>query len=285
MEIVKPQTTEPEPIPKSILDARIEAQKLRTLYNDDPRQQSFRALITGETGSGKTYLLRTARKPVHIDSFDPGGTLGLQDEIVKGNIVVDTRYEREDREHPTMFREWVKNFEHRVRSKYFESFGTYCLDSSTLWAESIMNHVLLQDNRPGTAPKFTRDYVPQKVQIQNCMRRILDLPCDVIVTGHLQGVFESKVVEGEEVRVLTGMRYMTTGQGMILIPLMFDELWVSISKERGSGTEYKLVTSKYQLYQAKTRIGAGKFSTLENPDIKELLKKCGRNIEDKPKLF
>lgn len=268
-----------------LLDARLEAEKLKKIYQNDPRMNSFRVLVTGETGTGKTHLLRTARKPIHIDSFDPGGTLVLRDLIQIGDVVADTEYENEDAEAPFAYTAWSRKLEQRIKGKYFDSFGTYCLDSSTLWAMAIMNQVLKEDKRPGTAPKFTRDYVPQKVKIQNSMRKVLNLPCDVIITGHLQGVFESKIVEGEEVRILTGMRYMTTGQGVIILPLMFDELWTTLAKEKGSGTEYQLLTAKHGLYQAKTRIGRGVFSTFETPNIKELLKKAHWPSDDKPKLY
>lgn len=268
-----------------LLDARIESEKLRKLYANDEKQSSFRLLLTGETGTGKTNILRTARRPVHIDSFDPGGTKPLRDLILKGDIVADTIYESENRESPSMFREWSRTFEGRVRGKYFESFGTYVLDSSTLWAESIMNWILGAANIAGQAPRFTKDYTPQKVQINNWMKRILDLPCDVIVTGHLQGVYESKIIDSEEVRVLTGMRYMTTGQGAIIIPLLFDELWVTDAREKGTGTEYSVITAKYKLFQAKTRIGREKFNTIEKPDIKYLLEKAGWASKDKEKLY
>lgn len=270
--------------PRPILDARIEAEKLRTKYSSDPRQQSFRVLVMGESGTGKTHLLRTARRPVHVDSFDPGGTLVLRDLITKGDIVADTMYELEDRINPTMFSEWQRTFESRVRNKYFESFGTYALDSSTMWSEAIMNHVLKKANIAGEAPRFTKDYVPQKVQIQNWMQRILTLPCDVVVTGHLEGDYESRIIEGEEVRVLTGYKYMTTGKGSIIIPLLFDEQWTTFAEEKGTGTVYTVLTSKWRLYRARTRIGRGVFDTHEKPDIRYLLKKCGWPTSDKPSL-
>ena len=272
-----------------ILDARIEVERLRTRYAADPRQQSFRVLVTGESGTGKTHLLRTARRPVHIDSFDPGGTLVLHDLIERGHIVVDTIYETEDRTDSTMFREWARNFEQRVKSKYFESFGTYALDSSTMWSEAIMNWILKEAKRTGTAPLWAHDYVPQKVEIQNWMRRILSLPCDVVVTGHLEGIYEAIILhrglkDQETVKVLTGYKYMTTGKGAVIIPLLFDEQWTTFAEEKGTSTEYKMITSKWGLYRARTRIGRGVFDTFEKPDIKLLLKKAGWPTEDKEKL-
>ena len=279
-----------EPAQKQFLDARIEAEKLRTKYTSDPRLQSFRVLVTGEGKTGKTHLLRSARRPVHIDSFDPGGTLVLRDLIAKGDIIADTVYELEDREKPTAFREWCRTFEQRVRSKYFESIGTYSLDSSTMWADAIMNWVLDAAKIAGKAPRWAHDYIPQKVEIQNWMRRILSLPCDIVVTGHLDGIYEATVLnrgskDEETVQVLTGYKYMTTGKGAVIIPLMFDEHWTTFAEEKGLGTEYKLLTAKWKLYRAGTRIGRGVFSTFEVPDIKALLKKAGWPTNDKAKLY
>ena len=273
-----------------ILDARIEADKLRTKYISDPRLNSFRVLVTGESKTGKTHLLRTARRPVHIDSFDPGGTLVLRDLIAKGDIVADTVYENEDRTEPTMFREWCRTFEQRMRGKYFESIGTYSLDSSTMWADAIMNWVLSSANIAGKSPRWAHDYVPQKVEIQTWMRRILTLPCDVVVTGHLDGIYEAVMLhrgskDEETVQVLTGYRYMTTGKGAVIIPLLFDEQWTTFAEEKGQNTEYSLLTARWKLYRAGTRIGRGVFNTHEKPDIKELLKKAGWPTNDKAKLY
>lgn len=272
-------------VPKTILDARLEAERLRTRYVTDVHQHSFRLLVTGETGTGKTHLLRTARLPAHVDSFDRGGTLVLNDMIAKGDVLADTMYEDEDRTDPSMFREWCRNFESRVRSKYFESIGTYMLDSSTLWADAIMSDGMRKRGAAGGAPDFYKDYNPQKVTIQNWMHRILALPCDVIVTGHLEAEYDDKVV-GEEVRRdLQRYRYMTTGRGAIIIPLMFDEQWTTIVRATSGGNTYNVLTSHWGYYRGRTRIGRGKFDQFERADIKYLLRKAGWPTDDKPRLF
>jgi len=163
-----------------------EIAKLRQAYADDPKQKTFNLLLLGEMGTGKTFILRTARLPVHIDSFDPGGTKGLRDEIAAGKIIADTRYESEDRLRPFAYQIWKTEFMRRRSEGYFDRMGTYCLDSSTSWSEAVMNRILQKAKIEGEAPRFTKDYTPQKVEIQNMMRYMLDLPCDFVLTGHLE---------------------------------------------------------------------------------------------------
>lgn len=263
-----------------------EMEKLRNAYKQDPRQSSVRILLMGQSGTGKTRLIGTSRKPVHIDSFDPGGTLTIRKFINAGSIVADTAYELERPEKPSVFERWATDFENRFKSGYFEKYiQTYVLDSSTKWADSIMNFVLKKNGMSGEAPRF-QDYNTQKAIIQKCLSHILTLPCDVIVTGHLTEEREKQVLEkgtkqAEFVDIVTGYKYFTVGQGAITIPLLFDEKWITVCETVGVRNKYSLITAPYNLYKASTRIGADIFSSKEEPDICKLLEKAGWPTDDK----
>ena len=259
----------------NFLDVKKLAQEVSALYAQDTKQDSFNLLLCGDSGSGKTFLASTCRKPVHIDSFDPGGTKHLRSWIDRGEIISDTRYEGDDPFNPKVFREWVEQMKKREAIGYFDHLGTYILDSATSWADAIMNDVLKAAGIPGAAPRFTHDYTPQKIQIVNWIKRMLRYPCDFILTGHLDG---SK----DEVSGKTTYRFMTTGKGEVTIPLLFDELWIADTKETSSKVEYRILTRRTGPYVARTRIGREVFETYEKPDIKYLLKKAGRNTDDKP---
>ena len=56
------------------LDIKKEAEALRTLYASTASQQKRNFLLLGDSGSGKTQCASTAPRPIHIFSFDPGGT-------------------------------------------------------------------------------------------------------------------------------------------------------------------------------------------------------------------
>ena len=259
-----------------MLKIKAEAEKLRTMYKTDPRQKSFNALILGDLGSGKSFMLRTARKPVHIDSWDPGGTKGLADYIKKGEIIPATQYESENPRDPSMFLKWKEDMKVRAKMNYFNSLGTYVIDSSTFWAEAIMNSILKKAGIAGQPPRRNHDYVPQKTEIRNWVRELIDLPCDFFMTGHLEG-------KEDEVTKVMRYRYMTTGQGTVLIPSLFDEVWVMQPKAIASGVKYQILTQATGTYLARSRLAKeGLLDTYEDADVKKILKKVGLPTTDKP---
>ena len=259
-----------------LLEIKKKASEIKEMYNNDESQNSFNLLLVGESGTGKSYILRTARQPVHIDSFDPGGTKCLRDEISSGSVIADTRWENDDPFRPTVWRDWVRETQERMKLGYFDYLGTYVIDSGTKWADAAMNQVLKIAGIPGETPRFTKDYQPQKTQILNWIKYLLRIPCDFILTGHLEG-------HKDEVVGNITYRLMTTGKAVQLIPLEFDEIWVTSTKSRAKGLEYSIITAHTGPYLASTRLGkGGVFETYEKPDIKYLLKKAGLPANDKP---
>jgi hypothetical protein len=268
-----PEKADKPGIPENVL---AELKKVKEHYAQDSRQNSFNLLLLGESGSGKTFLSRTCRAPIHIDCFDPGGTKGLQKEISEGRIIVDSSFECDDPKNPKAFLEWKKVLAHRIRIGYFNHIGTYVLDSATTWSDAIMNQILKAAGMPGQAPRFTKDYGPQKITIRNELQTLLNLPCDFILTGHLEA-------QKDELIGSVKYRFLTTGKGDVTIPLLFDEIYVALADQKGmQEVKYKLLTRKNGNYTAATRIGRDKFDVFEEPDIKKLLKKAGRPCTDKP---
>ena len=114
-------------------DKLAELKKVKAYYDQDALQKRFSALILGESGAGKTFILRTARRPIHIDSFDPGGTKCLRDLINSGDVIADTQWEKEDPYNPKVFANWMRTIDIRLQTGYFEMFGTYSIDSASTW--------------------------------------------------------------------------------------------------------------------------------------------------------
>lgn len=263
-----------------------ELKRVQDYYNSDRLQKRFSALVTGESGAGKSFLVSTARRPVHCDSFDPGGTKGLRKWIDSGEIIADTQWEREDPYDPKVFGEWMKTVDIRMRTGYFDMFGTYVLDSATTWGDAVMNYQLGKADHAGEAPKWNRDYTPQKTLMINYVKKLMNLPCDFILTGHLRQMEEviGQSKDGESIKRVY-YRFFTTGQAMVTIPLQFDELYVLIGEETSRGIERKILVESQGKYIARSRLkGDGKLNASEPANIKGLLKKIGLPWEDKPKL-
>lgn len=269
-------------------DYRKELKRVKDYYDGDPLQKRISILVTGETNAGKTYLLRTARKPIHVDSFDPGGTKCLRDLIAKGDIIADTSWEADDPFNPDTFAKWMKAVNIRFQIGYFEKFGTYCLDSATTFGDTVMNYQLASKDRAGEPPRHRQDYNPQKVYMTNYIKKLMRLPCDFIMTGHLREI--KKLVRIDQ---KTGIatedikyRFYTTGQAVVTIPLLFDEIYVMTGKDgRGREPKREMLIDSLGEYIARSRLKAnGLLEATEPPDIKALLKKIGLDWRDKPRL-
>ena len=166
--------------------------------------------------------------------------------------------------------------EGRLKDNFYHNFGTYYLDSLTSFSDALMNAILAKDGIAGKPPRFTKDYVPQKVAINNALNQLLNLPCDVIVTAHLEVIRDE--ISGQFIR-----RLMTTGKGVVTVPLLFDEIWVMQTKETSKGIERRILLESTGRDLARSRLAAcGKLEPLEEPNIERLLKKAGITTETKP---
>lgn len=180
----------------------------------------------------------------------------------------------------------MKTVDIRLQTGYFEMFGTYVLDSASSWGDAVMNYQLGKADRAGEAPKFTKDYTPQKTLMINYIKKLMNLPCDFILTGHLRQLDEvvGQTKDGSDIKRVY-YRFFTTGQAMVTIPMQFDELYVLRGEETSSGVRRELVTDAQGKYVARSRLKAGgKLLEKEEPNIKKILKKVGLSWEDKPKL-
>jgi len=284
-------------------DYKNELEAIKSYYAGDKLQKRFSALITGETNAGKSFILRTARLPIHIDSFDPGGTKCLTHDPKnpksnkyaclctpdnpEGQIIADTQWEDDDPFNPDKFDKWMKAIERRFLLKYFDNFGTYVIDSATTWGDAVMRFGMKKKNKAGEVPNMRHDYMPQKIHMENYIKKLMRIPCDFIVTGHLREIkklirIDSKTgISTEEIKY----RFYTTGQALITIPLLFDEIYVIVGKEGRDGPKREMLVDSLGTYVARSRLkGNGKLSAIEPPDIKAILKKCGFDSKDKAKL-
>lgn len=259
--------------------------QLETMYSEVKKKANF--LIYGYKGAGKTHTLSTAPKPLLIHSFDPGGTRlrVIQEGVAAGKIMVDNRFEYTDKafgskvvpKNKSRFNIWKDEVNRIGDAGLWDEIATYAIDSGTFWTDCIMDELLREANRIGEAPTLP-EYGKQQIVVRECLSSLLALPCHFIMTGHIEQVRDD--VSG---KLYTSL--LATGKLKAKIPPMFDEFYVCVSEEveKGSqkGTERYLLTTNDGKLEAGTRIGSGKFTKKEEPNIQGLLKKAGYAWEDK----
>jgi hypothetical protein len=107
----------------------------------------------------------------------------------------------------------------------------------------------------------------------------MTLPCHFILTAHLE---PQKNDEGS----IIAYRFMMTGKSSIIVPLKFDEIWVTTTKETSKGIEYSVKLNSTGFYLARSRLaGTGNLSKVEPANLREIIRKAGLSYEDKPGLF
>lgn len=251
-------------------------------------------LVMGDYGTGKTSLLATCPRPVLVDSFDPGGTntAVLQPLIKSGDIIVDRSYEEDNWASPTAHGQWLNNMRQRRSDGAFDYIGTYCIDSYTNWAMSLMYDLIAKGSattkaRPGQIPQLA-DYLLQQMNSASLLSAVLNLPCHILITGHVHRI-KNELTGGFESGLLVW------GKLADQTPLAFDEKYITWAKREGSEVSHVLQVKNDGYYKAETRMGGAVFSMYEKPNIQELLKKACGNAkggepgyiawQDKERLF
>jgi hypothetical protein len=240
-------------------------------------------IVYGDFGTGKSQLASTCPKPVFIDSFDPGGTKtrALQAGIEAGDIIVENKWEKDSWKDPFAFNEWEKEMELRHKEGFFDAIGTYCLDSLTKWADSMMYEILRRGTRgktrKGGNPEL-QDYLVQQMTSVDWLGVLMGYNCHVLCTGHI-GLIKDEVSG----KIETGL--LLAGKLSEKVPLVFDEKYVSLVKNSSAGPQHQLLTKNDGYYKAETRMGGDKFDQYEKTDIRYLLEKAGRDSKDKEKLY
>lgn len=272
------------------IDAQKMASALGTLYRTHEGPTRLRALIISRKGKGKTTMLRTARKPVLLDLWDPNGADSLLDETSKlPNWLTVRDWTSDD---PKLWDKWSRETKKLFDSGLLEHFGTYALDSTTSWADAHEAAVSSRTNYPLQIQDWGEVLRETMVWAKRCNIP----PCDVLWFGHIKRDTDSAMGK-------VFYKLQVSGRSDDKVPTVFDEFYIlevgvpHNDKDRQSPLycpDDKLRWLQIRgtgLYDCSTRIGRyipslGKcvFDNKEPADIKHLLKKAGLDAEDLPPL-
>lgn len=252
------------------LDIKKTLEDIRASYANDPVVGTRNFLLMGDFGTGKSVALSTLPKPVLIHTFDPGAMSSeLIQPLIKSGEVLIERFEDEDAKKPTQFARFDRRMDELFAGGMFSSgaIKSYAIDSITTMADSVMNMIAGKAGRAGQVPQL-QDYQVQQVILRDVIRRCTSFPLHFAATGHIKS--DKDEITG---RVITSL--LVSGKLDVKIPLLFDEVYVTVTNATSKGAEYSLLTSSEGFYKARTRMGAGKFELREKPDLTYLLRKAG----------
>jgi hypothetical protein len=259
--------------------------RIREQYAEASKKKGFNALIYGDFGTGKTYSLSTAPKPVLVHSFDPGGPVTLKKWIDEGTVYAEEFIPDPDNPQDAYIR-WEKEFNRLRKMGFFEHIGTYAIDSLTTMSEAMMDAITVRaESKKGKREPFHReiptfvpelqDYLVQQYTLKDILNVCCGLPCNFICIGHIDQ-------KQDEVTGRLISTPMITGKQAQKIPLLFDEVYVADVKETSKGLEYRFLTQTKGIFRARSRLAASYNLELYEPqDIRKILKKCNFEYEDR----
>ena len=254
---------------------------VKAAYSQESLNQHIMVLLSGNVGSGKTTMACTGRRPILLDTFDPGGEKSVQHLVKSGDVFVRD-YSGDDISKPETFSRWEKDFEQDRASGFHDIFGTYVIDSLTTFVPACMNAIMAAARRKDTKrdpviPQI-QDYLRVATALTNVATMLSRCKCDIVFTAHQ--VLDKDESTGAVLSTLNVFKSLKAG-----FPVMFDEKWVMDCHGTGTSTKYNLLTASRGRYEASTRIGANNvFKPVEEPNLRELLKKAGYPYEDLPRL-
>lgn len=257
-------------------------------------RQSFNLLLMGDHGTGKTWSMRTARRPVWIDSFDAGGSVSVRDCVEEGWMFVK-RFEDENIYSPHVFRDWEAHFINLYNGGFFEHVGTYVLDSVTTWSEALLTEVMnatgrvpdrdrlyldhRSNQRKGQLDKMPipeqRDYMVQMKTMTQLLALMTALPCDFVCIAHMHKTQDEATGKMEYSPLITGKLAQR-------FPLFFDEVYVATADNAGN---YFYQTQNDGKSPARSRLSnlgqlPERIKISDKSGIKSILKTVGYDHSD-----
>ena len=207
-------------------------------------------LCYGQSGAGKTTLIKTLPNPVVISA--EGGLLSIADADLPYVEVSSMDSLREAYE-------WLANGDG-------QQFKSVALDSISEIAEVVLNHEKKTNKDPRAA------YGAMQEQMADIIRAFRDIPGKhVVMTAKL----EKSTDEMGRVLYAPSMPGNKTGQSL---PYFFDEvLALRVEKDAEGITQRALMCDSDGLWQAKDR--SGKLGAWEAPDLGEVIAKIGGGVK------
>lgn len=200
---------------------------------------AHRILVLGDTGGGKTTQFLTLPGKKFLYCFDSNALLSIKghdvdyEEFLPDRLNLSVKSLSKDKgdkttnHQNTMYVEWEKDFDERVRDGFFDPYNVIGIDSGTTLLDLIMDRVLTINARGGSWPQQD-DYGPQMNIFTNIIRTFTSMGKTFYMTGHLE-------YKQEELSKRIFRQPLMTGRLRVKIPLLFSDIFIAEARNEGKG--------------------------------------------------
>lgn len=228
--------------------------KLSTLSGGN---QFIKMMVYGPSGVGKTTFLTSFPGPIGVADFD--GKIGSAARYLEVHNPDKLDHIEFENFQPSALNGGVKVYQKFIKwLVWLENLGkegkfpysTIGLDSLTTFAESLVSHIM--DSNPGVkrvdvlTPSM-QDYLMLSTNFKPIIHRLLALPCNVVVIGHISQ-------DKDEVTQEINYRPALPGKLPELLPILFGEVYRAFTEVVDGKVNYKAQCRPVGKYVARTEI-------------------------------
>jgi hypothetical protein len=208
---------------------------------------NLKLLLYGDSGAGKTSFLAGMPGPVHVADFD-GKMLSAAEFLRHTNAaqLVNVSYENYSAMSGPRMAADQFNFDmgQAKKTKPFP-YKTLCLDSLTTFNDASMQYlikanpgVIKRVSTQGVQLPVLQDFGMARIWFKAVIGELLSLPCNVVVTAHIQ-------VEKDEATGRILRTPMMTGKLAKELPIYFGEVWRCYRDDKGEHWAQTQTDSQY----------------------------------------
>lgn len=235
---------------------------MRNTIQPNLNDATTRILLVGPIGAGKTTQLATLSGKKCGYLFDASAIEALAVAGVKGEFIEmqpqgtdimissirkkgikkgdkadgsEGTIQGSDAYNPTLYLDFVRDFDERTEAGWFDQFDWLLFDSCTTFGKALLERIIYFQEMVDRDDGRT-DYQKAGTYMSNVIRRLASLPCNILVTAH----YESR--QDEINRRITN-QFMMPGASRKYVPLLFGHVLIC-SHEAKSGTSKYLVQTK-----------------------------------------
>ena len=234
--------------------------------------KTYKILLAGDTGTGKTMQFETMPGPRYAHIFDPAAhnTLTLEEGEYDNffplpsemSLLPAKGHQKTD---ANLYVRWAKHFQRQLNEGFFEKVGSFMLDSATVLGLALLNY-----QRKITDSKDERQHhmLAGETMIE-ALWAVFTLPCHVLVTMHTKPaeVMVGETKTGERTNKLT-----VPGGAQLMLPRLVSASWyTSLVESKNGGPRFMAMTRPQPRWpNVRTPRGWGKLELWHDLTIEDM---------------